>query len=105
MGTGTLEARIKTTLSPRIQERLAEVLVDQNDTVKAGQLLAQLDDGELKQQVEMTEAALAAAKATAERVRVDETRAKAVEQQARLAHKRLTERARAEATSSPIHTG
>ena len=27
MGTGTLEARIKTTISPRIQERLAEVLV------------------------------------------------------------------------------
>ena len=91
MGTGTLEARVKTTLSPRIQERLAEVLVDQNDTVKAGQLLARLDDGELKQQVEIAEAALAAAKATAERVRVDEARAKAVEEQARLAHKRLSD--------------
>lgn len=91
MGTGTLEARVKTTLSPRIQERLAEVLVDQNDTVKAGQLLARLDDGELKQQVEIAEAALAAAKATAERVRVDEARAKAVEEQARLAHKRLAD--------------
>jgi hypothetical protein len=44
MGTGTLEARIKTTISPRIQEQLAEVLVDQNDFVKAGQLLARLDD-------------------------------------------------------------
>ena len=31
MGTGTLEARVKTTISPRIQERLAEVLVDQGD--------------------------------------------------------------------------
>lgn len=29
MGTGTLEARVKTTISPRIQERLAEVLVDE----------------------------------------------------------------------------
>ena len=29
MGTGTLEARVKTTISWRIQERLAEVLVDQ----------------------------------------------------------------------------
>ena len=46
MGTGTLEARVKTTISPRIQERLAEVLVDQNDAVKTGQLLARLDDGE-----------------------------------------------------------
>ncbi|MGB8466003.1 MAG: hypothetical protein WCE49_13715, partial [Terrimicrobiaceae bacterium] len=34
MGTGTLEARVKTTISARIQERLAEVLVDQGDTVK-----------------------------------------------------------------------
>jgi putative ABC transport system ATP-binding protein len=59
MGTGTLEARVKTTLSPRIQERLAEVLVDQGDFVVAGQLLARLDDGELKRQVEVSEAALA----------------------------------------------
>ena len=91
MGTGTLEARVKTTISPRIQERLAEVLVDQNDAVKAGQLLARLDDGELKRQVEVAEAALAAAKATAERVRVDEGRAQAVELQARQDHKRISD--------------
>ncbi|MCU0771345.1 MAG: efflux RND transporter periplasmic adaptor subunit [Verrucomicrobia bacterium] len=91
MGTGTLEARVKTTISPRIQERLAEVLVDQGDTVHAGQLLARLDDGELKRQVEVAEASLAAAKATAERVRVDEARARAVEQQAQQDHKRVSE--------------
>jgi HlyD family secretion protein len=91
MGTGTLEARVKTTISPRIQERLAEVLVDQGDPVSAGQLLARLDDGELKRQVEVSEAALASAKATAERVRVDEARAQAVEQQARQDHKRISD--------------
>lgn len=91
MGTGTLEARVKTTISPRLQERLAEVLVDQNDSVRAGQLLARLDDGELTRQVEVATAALAAARATAERVGVDETRAQAVEKQARLDHKRLSE--------------
>lgn len=91
MGTGTLDARVKTTISPRIQERLAEVFVDQNDFVKAGQSLARLDDGELKRQVEVAEAALAAAKSTAERVRVDETRTQAVEQQARQEHKRVSE--------------
>jgi HlyD family secretion protein len=91
MGTGTLEPRIKTTISPRIQERLAEVLVDQGDKVKAGQLLARLDDGELKRQVEVAEATLATAKATAERVSVDEVRARAVEQQARQNHKRTSE--------------
>ena len=91
MGTGTLEARIKTTLSPRIQERLAEVLVDQGDHVSAGQWLARLDDGELKRQVEVTEAGLASAKATEARVRVDEVRAQAVAQQARQDHKRVSD--------------
>lgn len=88
MGTGTLEARIKTTISPRIQERLAEVLVDQGDTVRAGQLLARLDDGELRRQVAVAEAALAAAQAALERTRTDEARALAVLEQARLTHER-----------------
>jgi RND family efflux transporter MFP subunit len=91
MGTGTLEARVKTTISPRIQERLVEVLVDQNSAVKAGQLLALLDDGELKRQVEVSQASLEAAKATAERVRVDEARAQAVAQQATQDHKRVSD--------------
>lgn len=91
MGTGTLEARVKTTISPRIQERLAEVLVDQGDIVAAGQLLARLDDGELKRQVEVAEATLASAKATAARICVDESRAVAVEQQARQEHKRVSD--------------
>jgi HlyD family secretion protein len=91
MGTGTLEARVKTTISPRIQERLAEVLVDQGDTVKSGQLLARLDDAETKQQVAIAEATLAAARATVERVRADEARAQAVLTQARQDHQRLSE--------------
>lgn len=91
MGTGTLEARVKTTISPRIQERLAEVLVDQNDRVAAGQLLARLDDGELTQQVAVAEAELAGARATVERVKTDDARALAVEKQARLTHQRVTE--------------
>lgn len=91
MGTGTLEARVKTTISPRIQERLAEVLVDQGDWVKSGQLLARLDDGETRQQVAIAEATLAAARATVERVRADEARAQAVLKQARQDHQRSTE--------------
>ncbi|WP_432745368.1 efflux RND transporter periplasmic adaptor subunit [Methylobacter sp. G7] len=91
MGTGTLEARVKTTISPRIQERLAEVFFDQGDTVKTGQLLARLDDAELKQQVAVAQATLAAASTTVTRVRTDEARARAVLQQARLQHKRLAE--------------
>lgn len=91
MGTGTLEARVKTTISPRIQERLAEVLVDQGDVVKAGQRLARLDDGETKQQVAIAEAALAAAKATVDRVLADEARAQAVLKQAQQEHQRSSE--------------
>src|ERR1035437_2114227 len=91
MGTGTLEGRVKPTISPPIEERLAEVLVDQNDPVKAGQLLARLDDGELKQQVEVSTAALSAARATAERVRGDEARAQAVERLGRLDHQRVAD--------------
>jgi HlyD family secretion protein len=91
MGTGTLEARVKTTISPRIQERLAEVLEDQGDYVKSGQLLARLDDAETKQQVAIAEATLAAARATVERVRSDEARAQAVLKQAQQDHQRSIE--------------
>ena len=91
MGTGTLEARVKTTISPRIQERLAEVLVDQGDKVKAGQFVARLDDAEIKQQVAIAEATLAAARQTAERVRADLARSEAVLAQARLEHRRSTD--------------
>jgi HlyD family secretion protein len=91
MGTGTLEARVKTTISPRIQERLAEVLVDQGDVVKTGQRLARLDDGEARQQVAIAEATLAAAQATVERVRADEARAQAVLKQAQQEHQRSSE--------------
>ena len=90
MGTGSLEARVKTTISTRIQERLDDVLVDQGDEVKAGQLLARLDDTELKQQVAVAEASLTVAEATAARVRTDEARAQAVLHQARLENKRFT---------------
>ena len=89
MGTGTLEARVKTTISPRIQERLVEVLADQGDRVKKGELLARLDDAEANQQAAIAEAALAAARKTAERVRADLARAEAVLAQARLEAARL----------------
>lgn len=91
MGTGTLDARVKTTISSRIQERLTEILVEQGDKVLAGQLLARLDDGEFKRQLEVSEASLASSLATEARVRVDEVRAQAVHQQALQNHKRVSD--------------
>ena len=99
MGTGTLEARVKTTISARIQERLAEVLVDQGDKVTAGQLLARLDDAEIKQQVAIAEATLAAAKQTVVRVTADLSRSEAVLKQAQLDSERLVGLARTKAVS------
>lgn len=48
MGTGTLEARYQTTVSAKIQGRITELAVDQNDHVKKGQLMAVLDEVELR---------------------------------------------------------
>lgn len=82
MGTGTLEARFQTTISSKIQGRLAEVLVDQNDRVTEGQLVARLDDADLAQEVGIARATLEAAEETVRRVKTDEARARAVKEQA-----------------------
>lgn len=82
MGTGTLEAHFKSTISPRISGRLQEVLVDMGDRVATGKLLARLDDVELKPQVEMAEASVAVAQSTLERLQADRVQAVAVLEQA-----------------------
>jgi HlyD family secretion protein len=99
MGTGTLEPRVQATISAELSGLLQQVLVDQDDRVGAGQLLAQLDDATLKQQVEMAKAAVAAARAGVERARADEARAQAVMEQARLEHKRVTDLLQTEVAS------
>jgi HlyD family secretion protein len=79
MGTGTLTTHFKAAASPKaFQGRLVQVLVDQNDFVTNGQLLAVLDDSEQRRQVEVAQATLNAAQATARQVRDDEARAQAV---------------------------
>jgi HlyD family secretion protein len=78
MGTGTLEARIATTISPKISGRISVVLVDQGDRVTAGDLLLQLDDEELRQQVAIALANVEAAAAAIERLKTDKNRANAM---------------------------
>lgn len=76
MGTGTLEARIRTTISPKISGRIAKVLVDQGDLVQAGQLLVQLDDEDFSQQVRIASAGISSAEATLGRFRAEVAQAK-----------------------------
>ncbi|MCA9190433.1 MAG: efflux RND transporter periplasmic adaptor subunit [Planctomycetales bacterium] len=75
-GTGTFEARIRTTISPKIQGRIAEVLVDQGSVVNAGQLLVRLDDEDLAQQVRMAMAGISSSEATLGRFRAEIAQAK-----------------------------
>lgn len=103
MGTGTLEAHFAAIISPKIQGRLKQVLVDQNDRVSAGQLLATLDDGELHQQVEISRAALASARATVARIRSDQARAEAVSRLSELEHRRSSELLSTRAVSQADH--
>jgi HlyD family secretion protein len=89
MGTGTLEARVTTTISPKIAGRISQVLVDQGDVVEVGQLLVQLDDEELQQQVEIAAANVEAADAALVRLKADKFRSVAVFDQAEKHHGRV----------------
>jgi HlyD family secretion protein len=88
MGTGTLEAHFKSTISPRISGRLQEVLVDIGDSVTAGKLLARLDDVDLKPQVEMAQASVAVSQSTLDRLQADRTQTLAILDQTAAEHKR-----------------
>ena len=83
MGTGTLEARVKSTISPKIAGRIEEIMADQGDRVKAGRLLVRLDQEELKQQAEIAEAGVATARAAIDRLAADKQSAAAVARQAK----------------------
>ncbi len=88
-GTGTLEARVKTTIGPKISGRIKQVRVDQGDWVVSGQVLVELDDHDFRQQVAIAQASAAASQAAVDRLMADRNRADAVLAQARRDHKRL----------------
>jgi HlyD family secretion protein len=75
MGTGTLQARLQVTIGAQISGTLNEVAVDQGDRVTQGQLLAVLDDKDLRAQVDMAKADLAVANASLDRSASDIARA------------------------------
>lgn len=88
MGTGTLEARVKATISPKIAGRIGQVLVDQGDRVTADTLLVQLDDTEWRQQVAIAAAHREAAHAATVRLETDTQQARAILDQAQKTYRR-----------------
>jgi RND family efflux transporter MFP subunit len=91
MGTGTLEAHFKSTISPRISGRIQEVFVDMGDSVTAGKLLVKLDDVELKPQVEIAQASVLVSQAALDRLQADRVQALAVLEQTTANHKRAVD--------------
>jgi len=62
--TGTLEARAEFVVAPKVGGRIRSLDVDLSDSVKKGQLIAEMDDDEAFQAVLQAKADLAVAKAT-----------------------------------------
>lgn len=100
MGTGTLEARVRGTVGPKVSGRLVQLLVDQNDRITKGKLLATLDDSDLQQQVEVARAELAVAIASVDRSAMDIVRAQATAVLARTELTRITELRRIQSGSA-----
>lgn len=88
MGTGTLEAKVQSVVGAKISGRISELLVDQGDSILAGDVLVRLDDSELRQQVEIARSANEAAQATVDRSRSDTSRTQAILDQAELEYQR-----------------
>lgn len=99
LGTGTLEARTKAGISPRITGRLTKVLADQNDRIKAGQVVATLDDGELRQQVAVAAADVEVAKAALERIEWEISVARSGDLLARTEYERIAQMVASSAAS------
>lgn len=99
LGTGTLEARVSTTVSPTISGRIERVLKDQGDQVSQGDLLIELDDDEPRQEVDSAKANIESADAAIVRLKADKERATAVLEQAQRTQARLEQLLQQSATS------
>jgi RND family efflux transporter MFP subunit len=68
---GTVAARIVAQVAPKVAGRILEITVHAGEKVKRGQVLARLDEAEIRARVGQARAALAAAEAAAHRARAD----------------------------------
>lgn len=76
-GPGTLDARTRTVVGVKTQGRLVSLAVDAGDRVAAGQVLARLDDADLKGQLAQAEAQSEVAARAVDLARADLQRAEA----------------------------
>src|SRR5260370_507420 len=74
-GTGTVTTKVLPRVGTKINGRIEKVLVDEGDFVKEGQLVAILEDTDLRHQVDMAKASLEEARALAAQARSDWDRA------------------------------
>jgi len=89
MGTGTLEARTSAVIGAKIGGLIVHLAADQGDHVQAGELLFRLEDSDIRQQVGMAEAEVAAAAATLDRLKAARDGAKARLAQASIDRERV----------------
>jgi RND family efflux transporter MFP subunit len=71
VATGYVYARKKATVAPKTFGRLARLTVDEGDTVKDNQLIAELESADAQAQLAQVRADIASAKAKIERARAD----------------------------------
>ena len=98
-GTGTINVDILSAVGAKIPGRIERVLVNEGDFVRSGQVVATLEDTDIRQVLERSQARLEAARMTEQASRAMEQSARAAAQsvgataQARRATKYQTERA------------
>jgi HlyD family secretion protein len=71
VASGYVYARRRATVAPKINGRLARLLVDETDHVKASQIVAELESAEAQAQLAQVRADIAAGRARVERARSD----------------------------------
>ena len=89
-GTGSIESRRRVGVGFEVTARIAEILVDQGDSVDEGQVLARLDDNTFRADVASAELEVALVTSTLKRLEADIARAQAVLQGARDGLRRIT---------------
>jgi len=75
---GTVRSRTVANIAPRITARIIEIKVNAGDTVKKGDVIARLDERDIKAQENAVLAALAGASAQANRAKADEQRTRSL---------------------------